>query len=210
MVRDLLQFLNHSCWVQVRVSPLTNDVDERGDYHLLASKESLPTPSSRNRNIAEPVIRPECQRSFGSVQQRGPASNFFNDAPSVIFVVSPNLLKACAGRYILERHARANGQPIWKHKRRALWLFSTPTGRWAIASSDVKDGGFVKCSGWIYQACCHNGLMPDQTNSRWLLFDTEERAFISDETFMVTAPIKNGNTDTVVICHSHSQNIVMN
>jgi len=189
---------------------LTNDVDERGGYHLLASKESLPTSSSRKRNIAESVIRPECQKLFGSVQQRGPASNFFNVAPRVILVVSPNLLRTCAGCYILERHAIANGKPIWKHKGRALWLFSTPTGRWAIAGSDVKDGGFVKCSGWIYQACRHKGLMPDQTNSRWLLFDTEERAFISDETFVVTAPIKDGDMDAVVAYHSHSSNVVKN
>lgn len=46
--------------------------------------------------------------------------------------------------------------------------------------------GFVRSSGWIYQEGLHEGLMPDQTISRWLIFDGEG-AFVSDDAFKITA-----------------------
>jgi len=205
MVRHVQEWMAlQCCMVKGRDSPLLGGVEEGGDYHLVAAQESYPSScqhtsvgyeirglhpvlSSRQPGIAEHFTVPECQSLLGSVR-RGPASSCAEDTPSVLLVVSPNLLKTCAGCYVLEASAVANGQPLWKHNRGAFWLFSTPTGRWAIAGEDVKDGGFVKCSGWIYQECCHKGLTPNRSSSRWMLFDREEGAFTSDETFMLTAP----------------------
>jgi len=178
MVSDLWRCLTHHCCMVVEESPPSSRT-----HALPGRRDECPALSLRQPGIAE-------QRLFGNVRQRGPASSSTLAAtPSLLLVASPNLLKTCGGCYVLEAHARANGQPLWKHRERAFWLFSTPTGRWAIAGADVKDGGFVKCSGWIYQECCHEGLMPDRFSSHWLLFDGEEHDFISDETFMVTAPI---------------------
>jgi len=113
----------------------------------------------------------------GTAQARPP--------PNLLLVASPNLLKECAGCYILQANAHANGQPFWKHGTRDYWLFSTPTGRWAIAGKDVRDEGFVRASGWIYQELHHEGLMPDQSTSCWQLFDGG--GFTSDEAFQVIA-----------------------
>merc|ERR1719410_1018857 len=104
--------------------------------------------------------------------------------PDLLLVESPNLLNDCAGCYTLQAHAHANGQPFWKHKKRDYWLFSTPMGCWSIAGKDVKDGGFVRSSGWIYQELRHRGLMPHQSSSPWQLFDGQG-GFTSDETFKV-------------------------
>jgi len=142
---------------------------------------------------------PERLRSRSGVWRRGPASSLAlsreaemraslaRPPPNLLFVVSPNLLNACAGCYILQANAHANGQPLWKHRGRAYWLLSTPMGRWAIAGKDVKDEGFIRAGGWIYQEGHHRGLMPDQCSSRWLLFDGKG-AFTSDEAFKLTAP----------------------
>jgi len=131
--------------------------------------------------------------------RRGPASNFEMQAPltgladpppNILLVVSPNLHKACAGCYILQANVLANGQPLWKHRGRAYWLFSAPTGHWAIGGEDVKNENFVRSSGWIYQERPHKGLMPDQSSSRWLLFD-DEGVYTSDEGFKLTVPIRD-------------------
>merc|ERR1719195_162210 len=98
------------------------------------------------------------------------------------------MLTNCAGCYALEGNMHANGQPIWKHDEEPFWLFSTPMGRWAIAGADVKDEGFVRSSGWIYQESCHEGLLPDQSSSRWLLFNYQESSFTPDAAFEVTLP----------------------
>jgi hypothetical protein len=117
--------------------------------------------------------------------------------PNFLLVVSPNLLNDCAGCYILQPNAHANGQPLWKHVGKAYWLFSTPMGRWAIAGKDVKEKGFVRGSGWIYQERYHKGLMPDQSGSRWQLFDGKG-AFTSDEAFKVTAQIGDQERDFIL------------
>jgi len=214
----LLQCLSPPC-CKVRVTPLTGDAVEGGGDHLPVAKESSPgfhkhaslsrqicglrpAVSSKQPGMAEQFTLLERQRLSGCVWRRGPAGSCA--VPPRLLVVSPNLLKACAGCYILEAHARANGQPLWKHKGNAFWLFSTLTGRWAIAGADVKDEGFVKCSGWIYQECCHQGLMPDRSSSPWLLFDGEERAFISDVTFAVTALIGDQEDSSTLQTHDSS------
>jgi len=180
-----LQRKHHCCMVTEESFPSSQKHASLGPQ-ILELRPALPP---RQPGIAE-------QRLSSSVRRRGPASSCTMSpkpaaAPSLLLVVLPNLLKTCAGCYVLEACARANGQPLWKHNRGAFWLFSTPTGRWAIAGEDVKDGGFVKCSGWIYQECCHEGLMPDRFSSHWLLFDGKERTFVSDETFVVIAPTGN-------------------
>jgi len=186
MVLDPFQCLSHQCCMaNEESSPSSRKHASLGPQIC----ESRPALSLRQPGIPE-------QRLSGGVWRRGPASSCTVSpepagAPSLLLVVSPNLLKTCTGCYVLEAHAHANGQPLWKHKERAFWLFSTPMGRWAIAGADVKDGGFVKSSGWIYQECCHKGLMPDRSSSHWLLFDGKERTFISDETFVVIAPTGN-------------------
>lgn len=183
MVLDPFQCLSHQCCMaNEESSPSSRKHASLGPQIC----ESRPALSLRQPGIPE-------QRLSGGVWRRGPASSCTVSpepagAPSLLLVVSPNLLKTCTGCYVLEAHAHANGQPLWKHKERAFWLFSTPMGRWAIAGADVKDGGFVKSSGWIYQECCHKGLTPNRSSSRWMLFDREEGAFTSDETFMLTAP----------------------
>jgi len=199
---------------------------EGGDYALSVGNESSPSPGqqksldrqscglcpalpSRQPDIAGNFTEPGCQRSCGSVQRRGPASSCAvsptqEDAPSLLVVLSPNLLKTCAGCYVQEACASANGQPLWKHKRRAFWLFSTPKGRWAIGGADVRDGGFARNSGWIYQECYHGGVMPDRCSSGWLLFNGEEDAFISDETFAVTTPIGNWEGSSIFLAPGSS------
>jgi hypothetical protein len=115
------------------------------------------------------------------------------------------MLTSCAGCYVLEGNVRVNGQPLWKNKEETFWLFSTPMGRWAIAGADVRDEGFVRSSGWIYQEFCHEGLMPDRSSSRWLLFNYEESIFSPDAEFQVTIPMQEPDRKCEVVRKSQKQ-----
>jgi len=186
----LLQCLNpHCCLLHAKVTPIRCDDVEGDDIQELKAKES--SPSSRKHRQILPSCMPLSSRQSDMAGRRGPAGSAC--PPNILLLVSPNLLNRCAGRYILQAHAHANGQPLWEHERDNFWLFSTPKGHWALAGEVVKDGGFVRNSGWIYQESRHNGLMPDHSSSRWLLFNRQEGAFICDEAFEVTAPIEDGS-----------------
>jgi len=203
------------CSVQGPVVQLSGDDDPWGDYQAAFLKDSLPALpglalSSKQSGfsfcITVPITVPERQRSFPGVWRRGPASyslcpepqmqasptGLARPPPNLLLVVSPNQLNDCAGCYILQANAHANGQPLWKHIGRSFWLFSTPmpTARWAIAGNDAKDEGFVRPCGWIYQEELHEGLMPDQSGSRWMLFDGKN-SFTADEAFKLAAPIRD-------------------
>jgi len=185
--------------------------DERGEYQPIVDKDLLPKNFGRQifsagsshdtvkllagtlhqpgNNLCHQgtVMFPALHYCLREKELKAPLTGRARTPPHLLLVVSPNQLDGCAGVYILQANEPANGQPLWKNKRKAFWLFSTPKGRWAIAGKDVRDAGFVRSSGWIYQEQCHEGLMPDQSSSQWQLFDGKG-AFTPDEAFKVTAP----------------------
>jgi len=187
MIFGWLQCLHqHGCVVDAKVVPIIDDDDDEwSDIQPLLSKEP-----HRVQSDVEGI------RSVTSAAARGdmlPLGQFAlmitgiaqaRSSPDLLLVESPNMLNDCAACYTLQANTHANGQPFWKHVRRDYWLFSTPMGRWSIAGKDVRDGGFLRSSGWIYQELCHWGLMPDQSSSRWQLFDGKG-GFTSDEAFKV-------------------------
>jgi len=87
--------------------------------------------------------------------------------PVVLNVIAPGVAARCQGTYELSLNIEPNGQPLWKHSSDDFWLFSTPSGRWAIGGKDVMADGFARSSGWIWQERVHHGQLPERVSGAW-------------------------------------------
>merc|ERR1719219_1339297 len=82
-------------------------------------------------------------------------------------VIAPGVAAKCQGTYELIFNVATNDQPLWKHSSEDFWLFSTPGARWAIGGKDVKEDGFARSSGWIWQERNHYGQLPERVPGTW-------------------------------------------
>mmetsp|Transcript_78057 Transcript_78057/g.181045 ORF Transcript_78057/g.181045 Transcript_78057/m.181045 type:complete len:553 (+) Transcript_78057:28-1686(+) len=89
--------------------------------------------------------------------------------PASLFVVSPQGQQRCAGEYVLKGGETLNGQPFWKQRKGAHWLFSK-NDFWVIGSSDSKEGKSDPF-GCIRSEAPHQGANPEKV-ATWMLLDS--------------------------------------
>mmetsp|Transcript_84436 Transcript_84436/g.262141 ORF Transcript_84436/g.262141 Transcript_84436/m.262141 type:complete len:551 (+) Transcript_84436:118-1770(+) len=90
--------------------------------------------------------------------------------PVSLYVISPQGQQKCAGEYTLRAEETVNGQPVWKQRKGANWLFSTRSGMWVVGSNDAKEGKSNQL-GFIHSAIPHKGQNPDKVGSFWMWSD---------------------------------------
>ena len=96
--------------------------------------------------------------------------------PDVLTVKTPYHAH-CNGDYFLVEKERPNQQPLWKKSDRELWIYSTVSGRWAIAGPLVKQEGFDASSkGRIKSKERHEGVMPPLVKAWQYLYEEDSVA----------------------------------
>mmetsp|Transcript_95508 Transcript_95508/g.279287 ORF Transcript_95508/g.279287 Transcript_95508/m.279287 type:complete len:565 (-) Transcript_95508:148-1842(-) len=105
--------------------------------------------------------------------------------PASVYVVTPNGQQRCAGEYQLKAEAFC-GQPVWKQRKGAHWLFSTRSGIWVIGTNDAKEGKSDPM-GSIHCGAPHKGQNPDKVNALWTWLDGD--TFRGDPKIIVTTAV---------------------
>mmetsp|Transcript_66646 Transcript_66646/g.167980 ORF Transcript_66646/g.167980 Transcript_66646/m.167980 type:complete len:205 (-) Transcript_66646:42-656(-) len=96
----------------------------------------------------------------------GPAE--FESMPKELRIVVPRGPRWASGIYKLVEGQIANGYPLWKSKRRKVWLYSTLDGKWAICGKEQEEASFYSTAGFVFCGTPHRGRMPEQMPRDWL------------------------------------------
>eukprot|EP00929_Paragymnodinium_shiwhaense_P008125 TRINITY_DN112067_c0_g1_i1.p1 TRINITY_DN112067_c0_g1~~TRINITY_DN112067_c0_g1_i1.p1 ORF type:complete len:1115 (-),score=353.43 TRINITY_DN112067_c0_g1_i1:144-3488(-) len=110
-----------------------------------------------------------------------------DDAPFLLVLASPNGQQDCSGEYLRVCGEKRHTMPVWKHRERELWLFSTGT-TWVVSKSDPAAENLPTATIIVRNREFHNGGMPHQLKDPWERLHATARNYVEDPAITVLAP----------------------
>lgn len=116
------------------------------------------------------VLFPEadalCSCSSGSPEdaQRPPGN-----VPRLLRLMVPRGPTWTSGLYSIVEGRVANGLPLWKATRQAMWMYSMTTGKWGVGGRGEFEEGFQTGAAFVFCDTLHAGAMPHEVaEGKWL------------------------------------------
>jgi len=112
-----------------------------------------------------------------------------SSSPICLQVSCSPAFACCTGRYDLAPAVSTNGFPAWRRRGGGWWLYTTPTGHWALGPGHPRGVPATASSavGRLYHPNPHGGLSPDTLSGRWARHDLETGAAVTDVVVSVSS-----------------------
>lgn len=109
-------------------------------------------------------------------------------APICLRVSCSSAFACCSGCYDLAPSVSANGFPAWRRRGGGWWLYTMPTGQWALGPGHPRGvpAAASSATGRLHHPNPHGGLPPAALSGRWSRHDSAIGGAVADVVVLVS------------------------